>query len=62
MTACRTIARADEAVERLEAETGTKGQISVLALDLASQQSVKDFVRNFKGLGFQHLDVLVNST
>ncbi|KAK3809476.1 MAG: hypothetical protein J3Q66DRAFT_288058, partial [Benniella sp.] len=59
--ACRTIARGEEAVERLEAETGTKGQISVLALDLASQQSVKDFVRNFKGLGFQHLDVLVNN-
>ncbi|KAI8363014.1 hypothetical protein B0O80DRAFT_4403 [Mortierella sp. GBAus27b] len=59
--ACRTIARAKEAVTRLEAETGTQGMVSVMALDLSSQESVKSFVRDFKALGFDHLDVLVNN-
>ncbi|KAG0005087.1 hypothetical protein BGZ65_012009, partial [Modicella reniformis] len=59
--ACRTINKADEAVARIVAETGTKGKVSVMALDLTSQESVKEFARNFKAEGYQHLDVLVNN-
>ncbi|KAI1316194.1 hypothetical protein EDD11_010366 [Mortierella claussenii] len=59
--ACRSIGKGQEALDRIEAETGIKGKGSVLPLDLSSQESVKAFVREFKALNFPQLDVLVNN-
>ena len=59
-SACRSVGKGLEA--NIEAQTGIKGKLSVMSLDLSSLDSVKAFVREFKALGHQHLDVLVNST
>ncbi|KAF9195582.1 hypothetical protein BGZ50_004181 [Haplosporangium sp. Z 11] len=59
--ACRSVNKGLEAVENIEKQTGIKGKVSVLALDLSSQKSVKNFVQDFKGLGYPHLDVLINN-
>jgi len=59
-TACRTESRGQVAIDRIEAETGIKGKLTVLPLDLSSQASVKAFTREFRRL-HSRLDVLVNS-
>lgn len=59
-TACRTESRGQAAIDKIEAETGIKGKVTVLPLDLSSQASVKAFTIQFKRL-HSRLDVLVNS-
>ncbi|KAI7825991.1 hypothetical protein BC939DRAFT_118104 [Gamsiella multidivaricata] len=59
--ACRSVSKGQEALEKIEAATELKGKMAVMPLDLSSQESVKTFVREFKSLGYQHLDVLVNN-
>ncbi|KAG0199947.1 hypothetical protein BGX28_006875 [Mortierella sp. GBA30] len=59
--ACRSVNKGQEAIDRIEAETDIKGMLSVLPLDLSSQESVKVFTHKFKSLGFSQLDVLVNN-
>ncbi|KAF9126566.1 hypothetical protein BGW39_006511 [Mortierella sp. 14UC] len=59
--ACRSVNKGQEAIAQIEEQTGLKGQLMALELDLSSQQSVKDFTQEFKGLGYSSLDVLVNN-
>ncbi|KAG0201829.1 hypothetical protein BGX28_005454 [Mortierella sp. GBA30] len=58
--ACRSLKKGQEAVDQIEAETGTKNLATVMSLDLSSFESIKAFALDFKiqGLG---LDVLVNN-
>ncbi|KAG0299317.1 hypothetical protein BGZ97_003780 [Linnemannia gamsii] len=58
---CRTVSKGQEAISKIEEQTGIKGQMTVLPLDLASQESVKAFSHAFKTLGYSHLDILVNN-
>ncbi|KAI8599973.1 short-chain dehydrogenase/reductase SDR, partial [Dissophora ornata] len=58
--ACRSVGKGQEAIDNIEAQTGIKGKLSVMSLDLSSLESVKAFVREFKA-GHQRLDVLVNN-
>lgn len=60
LLACRSVGKGEEAVAKIEAETGIKGLAEVCALDLSSFESVKQFVREFKSRE-NVLDVLVNS-
>jgi len=61
LIACRSISKGQQAIEKIEEQTGIKGKLSVISLDLSSQESVKAFTRQFKTLGYSSLDVLVNS-
>lgn len=54
------MSKGDEAVAKIEVETGVKGLAEVRALDLSSFESVKEFAREFKSQE-NVLDVLVNS-
>ncbi|KAF8984492.1 hypothetical protein BGZ46_007859 [Entomortierella lignicola] len=58
--ACRNERRGQEAVDRIEEETGIKRKAVVMSLDLSSLASVKAFSKEFSAL-FNHLDVLVNN-
>ncbi|KAJ2866372.1 Retinol dehydrogenase 14 [Coemansia aciculifera] len=58
--ACRSVEQAKEAVERLERQTGLEERFEVMALDLASLESVNTFVEQFKARDCS-LDVLVNN-
>ncbi|KAF9132038.1 hypothetical protein BGW39_000896 [Mortierella sp. 14UC] len=60
VTACRSVKKGAEAVKTIEEETGIKGTVSVMALDLSSFESIKAFSVEFKLLGLG-LDVLVNN-
>ncbi|KAF9438713.1 hypothetical protein BGZ76_005658 [Entomortierella beljakovae] len=59
--ACRSTKRGEEAIKRIEEETGIKGKASTFSLDLSSFDSINAFVRQFKDAGYSHLDVLVNN-
>lgn len=52
--------KGEEAVAKIEAETGVKGLAEVRALDLSSFESIRQFAREFKSQE-NVLDVLVNS-
>ncbi|KAF9156042.1 hypothetical protein BG015_007459 [Linnemannia schmuckeri] len=56
---CRTVSKGREAIAKIEEQTGITDRMTVLPLDLASQESVKAFTRDFKALGYISLDVLV---
>ncbi|KAF9909225.1 hypothetical protein EC991_008986 [Linnemannia zychae] len=58
--ACRSVKKGAEAVKMIEEETGIRGTVSVMALDLSSFESIKAFSVEFKLLGLG-LDVLVNN-
>ncbi|KAG0046313.1 hypothetical protein BGZ83_008512 [Gryganskiella cystojenkinii] len=58
--ACRSVSKGQEAIDKIEAETGIKGHATVLPLDLSSLASVKAFVTEFKAL-HPRLDVLINN-
>ncbi|KAF9933832.1 hypothetical protein FBU30_004228 [Linnemannia zychae] len=58
---CRSVDKGQEAIRKIEEQTGIKKKMSVIPLDLSSQESVKAFTRQFKALGYTHLDVLVNN-
>ncbi|KAF9965911.1 hypothetical protein BGZ70_003815 [Mortierella alpina] len=53
--------KGNEAIEKIEAQTGIKGKLVLVPLDLSSLESVKNFTREFKALGYPQLDVLVNN-
>ncbi|KAF9081775.1 hypothetical protein BGX23_000463 [Mortierella sp. AD031] len=59
--ACRSTNKGQEAIDKIEEQTGVKGNLSVIPLDLSSQESVKAFTRQFRTLGYSSLDVLVNN-
>ena len=56
--ACRNVAKAEEARQDIERETG--GQVEVMELDLASFASVRQFARELAAK-FAKLDILVNN-
>ncbi|KAJ2492791.1 hypothetical protein IWW47_004928 [Coemansia sp. RSA 2052] len=58
--ACRNAEQGKEAVERLERQTGLEDRFEVMALDLASLESVRAFVEAFKARDCT-LDILVNN-
>ncbi|KAG0373774.1 hypothetical protein BGX24_011259 [Mortierella sp. AD032] len=58
--ACRSVKKGAEAAKTIEEETGIKGTVSVMALDLSSFESIKAFAVEFKLLGLG-LNVLVNN-
>jgi light-dependent protochlorophyllide reductase len=58
--ACRDVQKGDEAKQKLVSETGNT-EISVLALDLASLQAVRDFVDQFRRLNVPPLRGLINN-
>ncbi len=58
--ACRTEARGRAAADEIIRKTGNK-RVEVMALDLASFGSVREFVSAFKRRGFGGLHVLVNN-
>ncbi|KAJ2826037.1 Retinol dehydrogenase 14 [Coemansia sp. 'formosensis'] len=58
--ACRNVEQAKEAVERLERQTGLEDRFEVMALDLASLESVAAFVEQFKARDCA-LDVLIDN-
>ncbi|KAJ1785721.1 hypothetical protein LPJ59_006082, partial [Coemansia sp. RSA 2399] len=58
--ACRNGESGKEAVERLQRQTGLEDRYEMVELDLASLQSIKQFVEAFKGRG-KPVDVLVNN-
>ncbi|KAJ1668975.1 hypothetical protein GGF38_002613, partial [Coemansia sp. RSA 25] len=58
--ACRNAEQGKEAVERLERQTGLEDRFEVMALDLASLESVRAFVEAFKARDCA-LDILVNN-
>ncbi|KAG0341358.1 hypothetical protein BG000_009402 [Podila horticola] len=58
--ACRSVGKGEEAVAKIEAETGVKGLAEVRALDLSSFESIRQFAREFKSQE-NVLDVLVNN-
>ncbi|KAF9115490.1 hypothetical protein BGX27_007619 [Mortierella sp. AM989] len=59
--ACRSVGKGQEAIDKIEEQTGIKGKALVLSLDLSALESVKAFAREFKALGYSHVDVLVNN-
>ncbi|KAJ2323157.1 hypothetical protein GGH92_010971, partial [Coemansia sp. RSA 2673] len=58
--ACRNMESGNEAMERLQRQTGLEDRFEVMALDLASLASVREFVDKFKARNCA-LDILVNN-
>ncbi|KAF9361015.1 hypothetical protein BGX26_006567 [Mortierella sp. AD094] len=58
--ACRSERKGEEAVDKIEEQTGIKGKTLVMPLDLSALASVKAFAREFKAQ-YTHVDVLVNN-
>jgi NAD(P)-dependent dehydrogenase (short-subunit alcohol dehydrogenase family) len=56
---CRNMEKGEEALQEIK-ETSGNDAVSLLKIDLASLQSVRDFVSGFS-TEFEHLDVLVNN-
>ncbi|RNA18067.1 retinol dehydrogenase 13-like [Brachionus plicatilis] len=57
--ACRDLNRANEAAEKIKFETANVN-VYVEKLDLASLESIRNFVKNFREK-FQRLDILINN-
>jgi NAD(P)-dependent dehydrogenase (short-subunit alcohol dehydrogenase family) len=57
--ACRSISRGEEAADHIK-EKIKDAKLKVEYLDLASLQSVRDFVERFKQ-NYDHLDILINN-
>ncbi|KAF9108598.1 hypothetical protein BGX29_010204 [Mortierella sp. GBA35] len=58
--ACRSVKKGTDAVKTIEEETGIKGMVSVMALELSSFESIQAFAVEYKLLGLG-LDLLVNN-
>jgi NAD(P)-dependent dehydrogenase (short-subunit alcohol dehydrogenase family) len=57
--ACRDIKRGENALKNIKEQSGSKN-VKFLQLDLASLESIKEFVKNFKNLE-NRLDILINN-
>ena len=57
--ACRDLKKAQQACDKINLETNSDNA-TVIKLDLASLESIKEFVKNFKDK-FNRLDILINN-